>query len=82
MARSRSSCRPPSRPSTSNGCAELIRAHFYDGQSFYRVIDGFVAQGGIGEDTASTKDDPKRKDLTERSGRKLKAEFDRAPGRT
>lgn len=27
----------------------LARAHFYDGQSFYRVIDGFVAQGGIGE---------------------------------
>jgi peptidylprolyl isomerase len=32
----------------------LIRAHFYDGKSFYRVIDGFVAQGGIGEGTAST----------------------------
>jgi cyclophilin family peptidyl-prolyl cis-trans isomerase len=31
----------------------LIRAHFYDGQSFYRVIDGFVAQGGIGEGTAA-----------------------------
>src|ERR1700761_2216096 len=27
----------------------LIRAHFYDGTNFYRVIDGFVAQGGIGE---------------------------------
>lgn len=27
----------------------LARAKFYDGQSFYRVIDGFVAQGGIGE---------------------------------
>jgi peptidylprolyl isomerase len=27
----------------------LVRAKFYDGQSFYRVIDGFVAQGGIGE---------------------------------
>jgi peptidylprolyl isomerase len=32
----------------------LVRAHFYDGKSFYRVIDGFVAQGGIGEGTAST----------------------------
>lgn len=32
----------------------LIRAHFYDGKSFYRVIDGFVAQGGIGEGTAAT----------------------------
>ena len=29
----------------------LIRAHFYDGKSFYRVIDGFVAQGGEGEGT-------------------------------
>jgi len=38
----------------------LIRAHFYDGMSFYRVVDGFVAQGGIGEGTASTKDHPKQ----------------------
>jgi peptidylprolyl isomerase len=27
----------------------LVRAKFYDNKSFYRVIDGFVAQGGIGE---------------------------------
>lgn len=55
---------------------ELIRAHFYDGLAFYRVIDGFVAQGGIGEGTASTKDHPvEAKSL----GRwpALKAEFDR-----
>ena len=26
----------------------LVRSKFYDGKSFYRVIDGFVAQGGIG----------------------------------
>ena len=32
----------------------LVRAHFYDGKSFYRVIEGFVAQGGIGEGTAAT----------------------------
>src|SRR5215471_3859675 len=32
----------------------LIRSHFYDGKSFYRVIDGFVAQGGAGEGTAAT----------------------------
>jgi len=31
-----------------------VRAHFYDGLSFYRVIDGFVAQFGIGEGTAAT----------------------------
>ncbi len=48
----------------------LIRAHFYDGQSFYRVVDGFVAQGGIGEG-----DDKKLK-----AWPALKAEFDRAMG--
>jgi peptidylprolyl isomerase len=26
----------------------LIRAHFFDGTNFYRVIEGFVAQGGVG----------------------------------
>jgi len=55
----------------------LIRAHFYDGLSFYRVIDGFVAQGGIGEGTASTKDHPvETTDLSKWPA--LKAEFDRA----
>src|SRR6185295_1765038 len=55
----------------------LIRAHFYDGLSFYRVIDGFVAQGGIGEGTASTKDHPvEAKSLKHWPA--LKAEFDRA----
>jgi peptidylprolyl isomerase len=54
----------------------LIRAHFYDGLSFYRVIDGFVAQGGIGEGTASTKDHPvEAKALAQWPP--LKAEFDR-----
>ncbi|MDZ4867366.1 MAG: peptidylprolyl isomerase [Alphaproteobacteria bacterium] len=45
----------------------LVRAKFYDGQSFYRVIDGFVAQGGIGEG-----DDKKAPEWPA-----LKAEFDR-----
>lgn len=54
----------------------LIAAHFYDGLSFYRVIDGFVAQGGIGEGTASTKDHPvEAKNLDKWPA--LKAEFDR-----
>jgi peptidylprolyl isomerase len=53
----------------------LIRAHFYDGLSFYRVIEGFVAQGGAGEDTASTKDKPKDAAL-EKQWPKLKAEFE------
>jgi peptidylprolyl isomerase len=55
----------------------LIRAHFYDGQTFYRVIDGFVAQGGVGEDTASTKI---RDAALEKKWPKLKAEFDRSVG--
>jgi peptidylprolyl isomerase len=55
----------------------LIAAHFYDGQSFYRVIDGFVAQGGVGEDTASTKI---RDAQLEKKWPKLKAEFDRPYG--
>lgn len=54
----------------------LARAHFYDGLAFYRVIDGFVAQGGIGEGTAATKDHPKRADDL-RKWPPLKAEFDR-----
>lgn len=29
--------------------------HFYDGRTFYRVIDGFVAQGGRGEDEHAQK---------------------------
>lgn len=29
--------------------------HFYDGKTFYRVIDGFVAQGGRGEEADSIK---------------------------
>ncbi|MBL8783029.1 MAG: peptidylprolyl isomerase [Alphaproteobacteria bacterium] len=45
----------------------LVRAKFYDGQSFYRVIDGFVAQGGIGEG-----DDKKTPEWPA-----LQAEFDR-----
>ena len=55
----------------------LIRAKFYDGLSFYRVIDGFVAQGGIGEGTASTKDHPKEAEDLDKKWPKLKAEFDR-----
>lgn len=45
----------------------LVRAKFYDGQSFYRVIDGFVAQGGVGEG-----EDKKHPEWPP-----LKAEFDR-----
>jgi peptidylprolyl isomerase len=53
----------------------LIRAHFYDGLTFYRVIDGFVAQGGAGEDTAATANKPKDPVKNE-AWPKLKAEFE------
>ena len=48
----------------------LVRSRFYDGKSFCRVIDGFVAQGGIGEGD--------NKKLAEWPA--LKAEFDRNIG--
>jgi peptidylprolyl isomerase len=57
----------------------LVRAHFYDGKTFYRVIDGFVAQGGVGEGTAATKDHPKD-DATNAQWPPLKGEFDRPIG--
>lgn len=40
---------PSFAPNHAKRFQDLIRAKFYDGQSFYRVVDGFVAQGGIGE---------------------------------
>src|SRR5271156_65390 len=38
----------------------LAAAHFFDGTAFYRVIEGFVAQGGTDVETPSATD--KRKD--------------------
>jgi len=37
---------------------QLLRQHFYDGRTFYRVIEGFVAQGGADQDTSATPDAP------------------------
>lgn len=45
---------------------KLAREGFYDGLSFYRVIDGFVAQGG----------DPFGEKKTKTSGKALKGEFE------
>lgn len=47
---------------------KLAREGFYDGLSFYRVIDGFVAQGG----------DPFSEKKTKTSGEQLTAEFEGA----
>lgn len=48
--------------------AELAKEGFYDGLTFHRVIDGFVAQGGCpqGNGTGGT-------------GQKIEAEFNSAP---
>lgn len=37
-------------PKTVRQFRKLVQNRFYDGLSFYRVIDGFVAQGGDGSD--------------------------------
>ena len=41
---------PAFAPETVKQFKQLAGDHFYDGLSFYRVIDGFVAQGGDGSD--------------------------------
>ncbi len=40
---------PVFAPKHSERLRALAKVHFYDGLSFYRVIDGFVAQGGRNE---------------------------------
>jgi peptidylprolyl isomerase len=70
---------PQFAPKHAERLRKLIRAHFYDGLSFYRVIDGFVAQGGIGEGTASTGSySPEQL----KKWPPLKREFDQAIGKT
>ena len=59
--------KPDIAPLTVAHVKELTRRGFYDGLTFHRVIDGFMAQTG----------DP-RGDGTGGSGRKLKAEFSKA----
>lgn len=45
-------------PKTVKQFRKLVRDGFYDGLSFYRVIDGFVAQGGDGSDLGQLSDVP------------------------
>lgn len=54
---------------------KLLHAHFYDGLTFYRVIDGFVAQGGADQDTSATADAPVNPEILKKWPR-MKAEFD------
>lgn len=56
---------PVFAPKTVEQFRQLVLDRFYDGLSFYRVIDGFVAQGGDGSDLGELSNIPE-----------LEAEFD------
>src|ERR1700685_1186212 len=60
--------RPDLAPGHVARIKELVREGFYDGLSFHRVIDGFMAQTGCPQGTGSGG-----------SGKKLKAEFNSEP---
>ena len=60
--------RPDLAPTHVARIKELVRQGFYDGVSFHRVIDGFMAQTGCPHGTG-----------TGGSGQKLKAEFNKEP---
>jgi len=45
-------------PKTVEQFRRLVQERFYEGFSFYRVIDGFVAQGGDGSDLGALSDVP------------------------
>lgn len=49
---------PAFAPRTVDQFRDLVRDRFYDGLGFYRVIDGFVAQGGDGSDLGELSDKP------------------------
>ena len=49
---------PVFAPKTVAQFKRLIQSRFYDGLSFYRVIDGFVAQGGDGSDLGEISEVP------------------------
>lgn len=46
---------PALAPNGAKHFAELVRAHYYDGARFYRVVPGFVVQWGIAADPKVSK---------------------------
>ena len=46
---------PSLAPNGAKHFEELVRAHFYDGARFYRVVPGFVVQWGIAADPKVSK---------------------------
>lgn len=46
---------PALAPNGAKHFEELVRAHFYDGARFYRVVPGFVVQWGIAADPKMSK---------------------------
>lgn len=52
---------PTFAPKTVEQFRQLVLERFYDGLSFYRVIDGFVAQGGDGSDLGELSNVPELK---------------------
>jgi len=49
---------PAFAPKTVKQFRRLVQERFYDGLAFYRVIDGFVAQGGDGSDLGELSEVP------------------------
>jgi len=49
---------PAFAPETVDQFRHLVQERFYEGLGFYRVIDGFVAQGGDGSDLGELSDVP------------------------
>ena len=45
---------PEYAPVTVKNFEKLVKSGFYDGLTFHRVIDGFMAQGGDPEGTGKT----------------------------
>ena len=51
---------PEYAPDTCDNFKKLVASGFYDGLTFHRIVDGFMAQGGDGSDSAKA---PRRSHL-------------------